>query len=81
VPFETELAGVEARCHLVEVPDQATGIVEFQQQSGADLVVLGTRGRTSLRALLLGATAEYVLRESKCSLLAIKPEGFDYQVD
>ena len=47
----------------------------------ADLVVLGTRGRTGLKNLLLGTTAEKLIHETPCSALAIKPEGFHYEVD
>ncbi|MBM4361664.1 MAG: universal stress protein, partial [Deltaproteobacteria bacterium] len=41
--------------------------------SAADLVVLGTRGRTNLRDLFLGSTAERVVRECPCSVLAVPP--------
>lgn len=49
------------------------GIAHYATKVGADLTVLGTRGRTNLRDLLLGSTAERVLAESRCSVLAVKP--------
>ena len=55
-----------------------SGIVEYAEKAGADLIVLGTRGRTNLRDLLLGSTAEKALAESRCSILAVKPEGFEH---
>jgi len=55
-----------------------SGIVEYAGKVQADLIVLGTRGRTNLRDLLLGSTAEKALEESKCSILAVKPEGFEH---
>ena len=39
----------------------------------AELVVLGTLGRTGLSAALLGNTAEHVISKLSCNLLAIKP--------
>ncbi|WP_439294196.1 universal stress protein UspE [Lonepinella sp. BR2882] len=39
----------------------------------AELVILGTVGRTGLSAALLGNTAEHVISKLKCNLLAIKP--------
>lgn len=50
-----------------------SGIVDAAARVGADLIVLGTRGRSTLRDLLLGSTAEKVLRESRCSVLAVRP--------
>jgi universal stress protein E len=44
---------------VLRVAASATdGIVEALEESGADLVALGTRGRTGLKILLLGTTAE-----------------------
>lgn len=42
----------------------------------AELVVLGTIGRTGFTAALLGNTAEHVIEQLNCDVLAIKPEGF-----
>jgi len=55
-----------------------SGIVEYARTVSADLIVLGTRGRTNLRDILLGSTAEKALDESPCSVLAVKPEGFHH---
>ncbi|MDA0814713.1 MAG: universal stress protein [Verrucomicrobia bacterium] len=52
-----------------------SGIVAYASAHSAQLIVLGTRGRTNLRDVLLGSTAEKVLEESRCSVLAVKPEG------
>ena len=42
----------------------------------ADIVVLGTVGRTGLAGLLIGNTAETVLQRLDCAVLALKPQGF-----
>ncbi len=42
----------------------------------ADLLVMGTVCRTSVAGFLIGNTAESVVAEVDCSLLAIKPAGF-----
>jgi nucleotide-binding universal stress UspA family protein len=39
----------------------------------ADLIALGTRGRTNLRDVLLGSTAERVIRSAGRSVLAVRP--------
>jgi nucleotide-binding universal stress UspA family protein len=40
------------------------------------VIVMGTVGRTGLRGLIMGNTAETILRSVRCSVLAVKPEGF-----
>jgi universal stress protein E len=42
----------------------------------ADLIVLGTVGRTGVQGLLLGNTAENVLVHSNCDVLTVKPADF-----
>jgi nucleotide-binding universal stress UspA family protein len=42
----------------------------------ADVVVLGTVGRSGLAGLFIGNTAENVLQRLDCSVLALKPRGF-----
>ncbi len=42
----------------------------------AELVVMGTVGRTGISAALIGNTAEHVLDQLSCDVLALKPEGF-----
>src|SRR5690606_2093398 len=40
------------------------------------LVVMGTLARTGVPGLLIGNTAEKILGQLQCSVLAVKPEGF-----
>lgn len=42
----------------------------------ADLVVMGTVGRIGLPGFFMGNTAETILNQIECSVLAIKPQGF-----
>lgn len=56
------------------LPEQV--IPELAEELDAELVVLGTIGRTGFTAALLGNTAEHVISAINCDLLALKPEGF-----
>ena len=56
-------------------------IYEHVSETGADLVVLGTRGATGLRTLLMGTTAERVITHSPCSVLAVKPDGYEFRAE
>jgi len=42
----------------------------------ADIVVMGTVARTGISGLIIGNTAEAILDQLTCSVLAIKPPGF-----
>jgi len=71
-------AGLRVKMAVYDCSGHRSGIVEYADKAGADLIVLGRRGRTKLRDLLLGSMAEKAVEGSKCSILAVKPEGFDH---
>jgi nucleotide-binding universal stress UspA family protein len=50
----------------------ATVIEEEVERQGADMVVIGSRGRTGLKHLLLGSIAERVVQKAPCPVLTIK---------
>jgi len=50
-------------------------ILELAQQVGADLIVMGTIARTGIPGFFTGNTAESILNQIVCSVLAIKPAG------
>ena len=52
----------------------AIEIVEYARTFGADLLVLGTHGRSGVERLLLGSVAERVLRRAGCPVLTV-PAG------
>jgi nucleotide-binding universal stress UspA family protein len=58
--------------HKLLVGDPATAIVETADNEHADLIVMGTHGRTGLTRLLMGSVAESVVRKAKCPVLTIK---------
>ena len=47
-------------------------IVETAAQNGVDLIVLSTHGHTGLNRLLLGSTAEQVVRHANCPVLVLR---------
>ena len=52
--------------------DEPSTINRFAKENNADLIVMGTHGRTGLGRLLIGSVAESVLREAPCPVLTIK---------
>ena len=55
-------------------------IPALAKQIKADLVVMGTVGRTGIPGFVMGNTAETILNQINCSVLAIKPPGFETPV-
>ncbi len=51
-------------------------IPALAKQIEADLVVMGTVARTGIPGFIVGNTAETILNQTDCSVLAIKPPGF-----
>lgn len=49
-------------------------LVDLIEETAPQLVVIGTRGQTGLRHLLLGSTAEHVVRRSSAPVLTIHPD-------
>lgn len=67
--------GFNLRCVLFPMSSFGHGIAQYAKENHADLVIMGTRGQTSLRYLLLGSTAERLLRELPCSVLTVRAPG------
>jgi nucleotide-binding universal stress UspA family protein len=61
--------GVE---HRLEYGDPAAVILKTAREVGADLIVMGTHGRTGLRRLLMGSVAEQVVRKARCAVLTVR---------
>ncbi|MCX7169817.1 MAG: universal stress protein, partial [Proteobacteria bacterium] len=64
--------GIEVDSAMLVGPDPAAAIIEFAQKRGADLIVLGSHGRTGLGRLLLGSVAEQVIGKAVCPVLVVK---------
>lgn len=52
--------------------DVAGEILSLAKEVAADIIVLGTHGRTGLSRLLMGSVAERVLREAECPVVTVK---------
>lgn len=70
-----EADGVDASVHLVEGRASEV-ILEESERHKADLIVMGTVGRVGIAGYFMGNTAERILADIDCSVLAVKPQGF-----
>jgi nucleotide-binding universal stress UspA family protein len=51
-------------------------ILGLADDVGADMIVIGSHGRTGLRRLFLGSTSEAVVRRAKCPVIVARPKGY-----
>jgi universal stress protein E len=72
--FVSETApDIKSSVVLTNAPNYGNGITAYVLKAKADLIVVGNKGRTNLRYVLLGSTAERLLTRLPCSLLVVKP--------
>ena len=55
-------------------------IPAFARKRRVELIIMGTVARTGISGLFIGNTAESVLNQIECSILAVKPPGFETPV-
>lgn len=62
--------------HRLVVGEPTEAILRTAEQEHADLIVMGTHGRTGLSRFLMGSVAEAVVRQANCPVLTFKlPAG------
>jgi len=64
--------GADITIHL-QRGDARSEIISLAQQLGADLIVLGSVGRSMLDRILLGSVSSYVVEHSPISTLVVRP--------
>jgi nucleotide-binding universal stress UspA family protein len=58
--------------HVVLEGDPAAEITRYAADTGTDVIVIGTHGRTGVDRLVMGSVAEKVMRDAPCSVLVVK---------
>jgi nucleotide-binding universal stress UspA family protein len=64
-------AGVDAQAFVMS-GKPADAIIEIAKDKSADLIIVGSHGRTGLDRLLMGSVTERVIVMSSCAVLAVK---------
>lgn len=54
-------------------------IIIAAREKEADLIVMGTHGRTGLSHSLMGSVAEKVVRKAPCPVLTVKPRNYKFE--
>jgi len=53
-------------------------LVRYAKQHDIDLIVMGTHGRGAIAHMLMGSTAERVVRKAPCPVLTVRPEVHEF---
>jgi universal stress protein E len=73
--------GIDKKKHVHLIKGDARKVIpDFARKKRAELVVMGTVGRTGIQGFFIGNTAEEILNQVECSVLAVKPPGFQTPV-
>ena len=65
-------ARVKATGRTVQAADPSVGIVREAEEIGADLIIIGSRGLTGIRRVVLGSVAERVVERAHCPVLVVR---------
>lgn len=58
--------------NAVLVGQPATEILALAANNNIDLIVLTTQGRTGLKRVLVGSTAEHIMRHAPCPVMSVR---------
>ena len=76
IPSEAEARGISSQVELVEHSNVAIAICQAAERFGADLICIGSRGRSGLSKAILGSVSQDVMARSQRPVLVIRlPEA------
>ena len=76
---QPDLAPLAPRTTVLTSSTPADAIVSLAAEDAADLVVMGTHGRTPMARALLGSVADRVVRRGPCPVLVVRAAGHLWQ--
>jgi len=69
---ELEARGIGAMPIDIHFGSPGPIICEYAERMEADLIIIGSHGRTGLRRMLMGSVAETVVRHAACSVIVVR---------
>ncbi len=65
-------SGVSAVGELIEAPSTVQALVEYATKEKADLIVVGTRGTTGFKKLIMGSVSSGLSSHADCPVLVVR---------
>ena len=75
---QSQTAGIATVSQVVRTGQPWYEIAEAAREAAADLVIVGTHGYTGLKHVLLGSTAERVVRHAPCPVLVVREQEQEF---
>ncbi len=63
---------IQVESKIIASPSVVGGIVNFAENEGIDLIIVGTKGRSGIKKLLLGSVASGVVTYAHCPVMVVK---------
>lgn len=68
-----EKVGVKVTAEtIIDVISVVDSIISYAERNNADLIVIGTKGRTGIKKFMLGSVASGVMSHAHCSVLVVR---------
>ena len=67
-----EKQGIKTSIEVIGHKSVAQGIIDYAKESGADVIVIGTKGLTGVGKFVMGGVASSVINNAHCPVVAIR---------
>lgn len=81
VAQELRAADLQSRVHFfvhVRIGKPADELLSLAYEIGADLIIIGSKGLTGVKRLILGSVSEKVVREARCTVEVARPKTYEH---
>jgi nucleotide-binding universal stress UspA family protein len=72
VKLKANEKNIQIKTEIIASINISGGILDYAEENNIDLIVIGTRGRSGFKRLLLGSVASHVVTYAHCPVLVVK---------
>src|SRR5205823_14489983 len=72
VKLKANEKNIQIKTQIISSTNISGGILDYAEENNVDLIVIGTRGRSGFKKLLLGSVASHVVTYAHCPVLVVK---------
>jgi nucleotide-binding universal stress UspA family protein len=72
VKLKANEKNIQMKTEIISSMNISGGILDYAEENNFDLIVIGTKGRSGFKRLLLGSVASHVITYAHCPVLVVK---------